>query len=136
MWSIKNGKNSQTQTIYTCVCVCVCVRVCVCVCACVYVCLCARVWVCVCVCVCVCGCGSCGCAVACGCVCVCVCVCVLSQVLLVMPLLFGASRCSILLLPVDCSDLHDHYPSKPSGVYTIFPGGPISPIALHVTVDL
>ncbi|XP_031418185.1 microfibril-associated glycoprotein 4-like [Clupea harengus] len=57
------------------------------------------------------------------------------MVLLVMPLLFGASRCSFLLLPVDCSDLHDHYPSKPSGVYTIFPGGPISPLQVYCDME-
>ncbi|XP_042559556.1 microfibril-associated glycoprotein 4-like, partial [Clupea harengus] len=63
---------------------------------------------------------------------------VLSQVLLVMPLLFGALRCSSLLLPVDCADLHDHYPTKPSGsgVYTIFPGGPYStPLKVYCDME-
>ncbi|XP_062395947.1 microfibril-associated glycoprotein 4-like [Sardina pilchardus] len=56
-------------------------------------------------------------------------------VLLVLALLLPASLCSSLLLPVDCADIHEHYPSKPSGVYTIFPGGPVSPLQVYCDMD-
>ncbi|XP_076143441.1 microfibril-associated glycoprotein 4-like [Alosa pseudoharengus] len=57
------------------------------------------------------------------------------MVLLVLSLLLPASPCSSLLLPVDCSDIHEHYPTRPSGVYTIFPGGPVSPLQVYCDME-
>lgn len=38
-------------------------------------------------------------------------------------------------LPVDCDDIHRHDNKAPSGVYTIYPGGPTSPLKVHCDMD-
>uniref|UniRef100_A0A3Q3LYC4 Microfibril-associated glycoprotein 4-like n=1 Tax=Mastacembelus armatus TaxID=205130 RepID=A0A3Q3LYC4_9TELE len=48
-------------------------------------------------------------------------------VLLLAPL---ASHCAPLVLPLDCSDIYNHDQSRPSGVYTIYPIGATSLLAV------
>ncbi|XP_062406253.1 microfibril-associated glycoprotein 4-like [Sardina pilchardus] len=38
-------------------------------------------------------------------------------------------------LPLDCADVQSQNPTKPSGVYTIFPGGPISPLQVYCDME-
>uniref|UniRef100_A0A667WAX0 Fibrinogen C-terminal domain-containing protein n=1 Tax=Myripristis murdjan TaxID=586833 RepID=A0A667WAX0_9TELE len=38
-------------------------------------------------------------------------------------------------LPIDCDDIYRHDNSSASGVYTVFPGGPTSPLHAHRDVD-
>ncbi|XP_063060644.1 microfibril-associated glycoprotein 4-like [Engraulis encrasicolus] len=57
------------------------------------------------------------------------------RIVLVLLLCVPACLCADLLLPVDCSDIHTHYPTKPSGVYTIFPGGPVSPLQVYCDME-
>ena len=80
-------------------------------CLCVFVCL--HVHVCVCVCVCVCG----------------------SQVLVLLLALLPFSLGSDMYLPLDCADIHEHESTKPSGVYSIFPGGPTAPLQVYCDME-
>ncbi|XP_063060463.1 microfibril-associated glycoprotein 4-like [Engraulis encrasicolus] len=57
------------------------------------------------------------------------------MIVFVLLLCVPACLCADLLLPVDCSDIHTHYPTKPSGVYTIFPGGPVSPLQVYCDME-
>lgn len=34
-------------------------------------------------------------------------------------------------LPIDCDDIHRHDNNTPSGVYTIYPGGPTAPVKVY-----
>ncbi|TMS23959.1 Microfibril-associated glycoprotein 4 [Larimichthys crocea] len=38
-------------------------------------------------------------------------------------------------LPIDCDDIYRHDNSTPSGVYTIYPGGPISPLKVYCDME-
>uniref|UniRef100_A0A8K9WX60 Thyroid hormone receptor interactor 10 n=1 Tax=Oncorhynchus mykiss TaxID=8022 RepID=A0A8K9WX60_ONCMY len=57
-----------------------------------------------------------------------------SQVFLLLSLLAPAAVLSQFYLPQDCDDIYQHDNTKPSGVYTIYPGGPTTP--LHVYCDM
>lgn len=57
-----------------------------------------------------------------------------SQVFLLMSLLAPVAVLSQFYLPQDCDDIYQHDNTKPSGVYTIYPGGPTTP--LHVYCDM
>ncbi|XP_062400289.1 microfibril-associated glycoprotein 4-like [Sardina pilchardus] len=56
---------------------------------------------------------------------------VLIVLLFLVPLSFGSE----MILPLDCADIHHHDSSKPSGVYSIFPGGPISPLQVYCDME-
>ncbi|KAM3864631.1 microfibril-associated glycoprotein 4-like [Diretmus argenteus] len=57
------------------------------------------------------------------------------QVILFLTLLVSvASVHSQFYLPIDCDDIYGQNRTTPSGVYTIFPGGPTTP--LHVYCDM
>ncbi|XP_028424413.1 microfibril-associated glycoprotein 4 [Perca flavescens] len=52
--------------------------------------------------------------------------------LLLAPLL---TSCYPLVLPLDCSDIHDNDNSRPSGVYTIYPIGPTSAVQVYCDME-
>ncbi|CAB1344167.1 unnamed protein product [Coregonus sp. 'balchen'] len=56
------------------------------------------------------------------------------RVFLLLSLLAPVAVLSQFYLPQDCDDIYQHDNTKPSGVYTIYPGGPITP--LHVYCDM
>uniref|UniRef100_A0AAY4BFC1 Fibrinogen C-terminal domain-containing protein n=1 Tax=Denticeps clupeoides TaxID=299321 RepID=A0AAY4BFC1_9TELE len=58
-----------------------------------------------------------------------------SITLLVLLELLPTTLCLQLLLPLDCSDIHNHDSTKPSGVYSIYPGGPISPLQVYCDME-
>ncbi|XP_071379439.1 microfibril-associated glycoprotein 4-like, partial [Centroberyx affinis] len=46
-----------------------------------------------------------------------------------------ASAQSQFYLPIDCHDIYHHDNTSPSGVYTIFPGGPTTPLHAYCDMD-
>lgn len=46
------------------------------------------------------------------------------------------SCCTELVLPLDCSDVHNKNPTWPSGVYTIYPIGATSAVQVNVYTEL
>lgn len=56
----------------------------------------------------------------------------LAVLCLLVPVL---TRASLLVLPVDCSDILDHDSSRPSGVYTIYPIGATSAVRVQLEDD-
>ncbi|XP_068445201.1 microfibril-associated glycoprotein 4-like [Clinocottus analis] len=38
-------------------------------------------------------------------------------------------------LPIDCDDIHQHDNTSSSGLYTIYPGGPTTPLKVHCDMD-
>ncbi|XP_076150117.1 microfibril-associated glycoprotein 4-like [Alosa pseudoharengus] len=56
---------------------------------------------------------------------------VLVLLLGLVPLSLGSN----MYLPLDCADIHSHDSTKPSGVYSIFPGGPISPLQVYCDME-
>ncbi|XP_062397737.1 microfibril-associated glycoprotein 4-like [Sardina pilchardus] len=56
-------------------------------------------------------------------------------ILFILLALVPTCLCFPALLPLDCSEIHAHDPTQPSGVYTIFPGGPVSPLQVYCDMD-
>ncbi|XP_031672467.1 microfibril-associated glycoprotein 4-like [Oncorhynchus kisutch] len=56
------------------------------------------------------------------------------KVFLLLSLLAPVAVLSQFYLPLDCDELYQYDNTKPSGVYTIYPGGPTTP--LHVYCDM
>ncbi|XP_048105451.1 microfibril-associated glycoprotein 4-like [Alosa alosa] len=57
------------------------------------------------------------------------------MVLFILLTLVPSCLCFTSLLPLDCSEIHSQDPTKPSGVYTIFPGGPVSPLQVYCDME-
>lgn len=38
-------------------------------------------------------------------------------------------------LPIDCDDIRHHNCTAPSGVYTIYPGGPTTPLVVYCDMN-
>ncbi|XP_062396483.1 microfibril-associated glycoprotein 4-like [Sardina pilchardus] len=57
------------------------------------------------------------------------------MILFILLALVPTCLCFSALLPLDCSEIHTHDPTQPSGVYTIFPGGPVSPLQVYCDMD-
>ncbi|KAK9530952.1 hypothetical protein VZT92_012424 [Zoarces viviparus] len=59
----------------------------------------------------------------------------MKPVLVVLLLAPVFTSCMALILPLDCSDIHNNDNSRPSGVYTIYPIGSTSAVQVYCDMD-